>query len=86
VILWIIGSWGFSFYVSRFGSYNKTYGSLAAVVILMLWFLLTSFIVLLGAEINSEMERQTRRDSTVGEAKPMGERNAEDADHLAKSP
>ena len=86
VALWIIGSWVFSFYVTRFGSYNKTYGSLAAVVILMLWFMLTSFIVLLGAEINSEMERQTRRDSTTGPEKPMGRRGAEDADHLAETP
>jgi membrane protein len=57
-VLWLIASWAFSFYVANFGSYNKTYGSLAGVVILLLWFMLSSFIILLGAEVNSEMESQ----------------------------
>ena len=86
VVLWIIGSWAFSFYVDNFGSYNTTYGSAAAVVILMLWFMLTSFAILLGAEINSEMEGQTRKDSTTGPDRPMGERGASHADRLGKSP
>ena len=48
-LLWILGSIGFSLYVNNFGSYNKTYGALAGVVVLMLWLFLTSYIVLLGA-------------------------------------
>ena len=65
--LWILGSVLFSLYVNNFGSYNKTYGALAGVVVLMLWLYLTSYIVLLGAEINAESERQTRKDTTKGE-------------------
>ena len=55
-ILWLITSWGFSFYVSNFGSYGEIYGSISAVVILLLWLFLTSFIFLLGAQLNSEIE------------------------------
>ena len=84
--LWILGSVLFSLYVNNFGSYNKTYGALAGVVVLMLWLYLTSYIVLLGAEINAESERQTRRDTTKGESVPMGERGAEAADQLAEEP
>lgn len=82
-ILWLAGSALFSAYVDNFGSYAKTYGSLASVVILMLWFFLTVFIVLLGAEINSEMEHQTAVDTTTGTDDPMGERGAFHADHVA---
>ncbi|ELR73329.1 Inner membrane protein YihY, formerly thought to be RNase BN [Fulvivirga imtechensis AK7] len=62
-ILWMLGSWGFSFYVNNFGSYDETYGSVAAVIILMLWFYLTGFVILLGAEINSELEYQRAKKS-----------------------
>ncbi len=85
-VLWIIGSVGFSLYVDNFGSYNKTYGALAGVVVLLLWLYLTSFIVLLGAEINAESERQTRRDTTRGAEEPMGERGAAAADEIAGEP
>lgn len=79
-VLWIIGSAAFSLYVNNFGSYNKTYGALAGVIVLMLWLYLTSYIVLLGAEINSESELQTARDTTHGESEPMGRRGALVAD------
>jgi len=82
--LWIIGSIAFSLYVNNFGSYNKTYGAIAGVVVLMLWLYLTSYIVLLGAEVNAESERQTRADTTRGASAPMGERGAAAADELAR--
>ena len=81
-VVWIVASLGFSFYVSSFGSYNKTYGALAGVVILLLWLWITMFVVLLGAEINAEAEQQTVRDTTVGPARPLGQRNAVKADTL----
>ena len=83
-LLWIVGSVLFSLYVNNFGNYNKTYGTIAGVVVLMLWLYLTSYIVLLGAEINAESERQTRHDTTSGAPAPMGERGAAAADELAK--
>ncbi len=82
-VLWIVGSVVFSLYVNNFGSYNKTYGTIAGVVVLMLWLYLTSYLVLLGAEINAESERQTRHDTTTGEPAPMGERGAAAADEVA---
>ena len=56
-LLWLIGSAGFSFYVARFASYDKTYGSLGAVVVLLIWLYVSAYIVLAGAELNSEVER-----------------------------
>lgn len=53
-LLWLLGSAGFSFYVARFSSYDRTYGSLGAVVILLMWFYVGAYIVLVGAELNSE--------------------------------
>lgn len=84
-ILWLLGSLGFSYYVSNFGSYNETYGSLGAVVILLMWFFLTAFFILLGAELNAEVERQTRRDTTVGAPEEMGGREAYAADTLGEA-
>ena len=81
-VLWILGSAGFSVYVSTFGNYSETYGALAGVIVLLLWLFLTAFVVLLGAEINAETEQQTARDSTVGPPRPMGRRNAVKADTL----
>jgi len=66
VLIWLTGSALFSFYVAHFGSYNKTYGTLGVVVILMMWLLLSAFSVLLGAEINAEIEHQTAEDTTSG--------------------
>jgi membrane protein len=82
-LLWILASIGFSVYANAFGNYNKTYGALAGVIILMFWLYLTAVIVLVGAELNTEMELQTARDTTAGPAKPMGERDAHAADHVA---
>ena len=79
-VLWIVASIGFSLYVDNFSSYNKTYGSLAGVVVLLLWFWITALVVLLGAEINAEAEGQTAKDSTKGPAEPMGSRGAVKAD------
>jgi membrane protein len=83
VVLWIGASLLFSWYVSNFGSYNETYGSIGAVIILLLWFYISAYVFLLGAEVNSEMEHQTARDSTVGPERPMGRRGAYAADHAA---
>jgi len=79
-ILWIAVSMLFSWYVSNFGSYNETYGSLGAVIGFMTWIWLSSIIVLLGAEINAEMEHQTVKDTTQGIDQPMGTRGAKMAD------
>ena len=68
--LWVADSIAFSFYVSTFGNYNKTYGALAGVVILLLWLYLTCFSVLLGAEINAATELQTAADTTTGDPLP----------------
>ena len=83
--LWLLGSIAFSVYVSNFGNYNKTYGTLAAVVVMQLWLLITAYAVLIGAEINAETERQTLRDTTRGEEQPMGLRGAHGADTLGKA-
>ncbi|MGH3801705.1 MAG: YhjD/YihY/BrkB family envelope integrity protein, partial [Pseudonocardiaceae bacterium] len=77
---------GFSLYVNFFGNYNKTYGAVAGVIVLLLWLFLTSYVVLLGAEINSEAERQTACDTTIGQPQPMGQRGAVVADSLPGSP
>lgn len=74
---------GFSIYVANFGNYNATYGSLGAVVVLLTWLYLSALILLLGAELNSELEHQTVRDTTKGPAQPIGARGAEMADRVA---
>ncbi|MBN1238603.1 MAG: YihY/virulence factor BrkB family protein [Gammaproteobacteria bacterium] len=84
--LWLIGSALFSWYVTNFGSYNETFGSVAAVAVLMMWFWLSAYFVLIGAELNAEMEHQTRRDTTTGKPKPLGSRRAHVADTIGESP
>jgi len=84
--VWLIASALFSLYVSTFANYDKTYGSIGAVIVLLFWLYLSFFIVLLGAEINAELELQTAKDTTVGRPKPMGRRGAFVADHVAGGP
>ncbi|MFC6585312.1 YihY/virulence factor BrkB family protein [Sulfitobacter aestuariivivens] len=84
-LVWGIGSAGFAFYVGNFGSYNETFGAMAGIIVLLMWMWLSAFIIMLGAEINAEIEAQTRHDTTTGRAEPMGERGAEKADNLGRS-
>lgn len=79
-VLWLIASGAFSLYVSEFASYDKTYGPLGSVVIFLMWLFISAFVVLLGAELNAEMERQTLQDTTTGPEKPLGQRGAKAAD------
>ena len=83
--VWMIASAGFSIYATNFGSYTETYGTLGAVVLLLFWFYLTGFAIILGAEINAEMEHQTIVDTTTGDPKPIGQRGAHVADDLGES-
>jgi membrane protein len=85
-VLWVVASLAFSFYVGHFGNYNKTYGALAGIIILLFWLWLTALVVLVGAELNTEMELQTARDTTAGPEQPLGERQAHAADHVAAAP
>ena len=80
-IVWLIISAGFSYFVTHFSTYNATYGSLSAVIILLVWLWLTAFIVIMGAEINAEMERYTLVDTTRGPDRPIGQRGAAMADY-----
>ena len=82
--LWLVVSVVFSFYVSHFASYDATYGPLAAVAGVMMWFYVTVYVVLLGAELNAELELQTVHDSTGGAPLPPGRRGAYVADHVAR--
>jgi membrane protein len=84
-LLWLVGSVAFTVYVSHFNSYDKTYGSLGGVVVMLTWLYLSSFVALLGAVINAQSERQTKADSTVGTPKPMGDRKAYAADTMGET-
>jgi len=84
-IAWLAMSLLFSWYLGNFANYNATYGALGAVVGLMMWMWLSIIVVLVGAELNSEMEHQTAHDSTVGLAKPLGVRGAVMADTVGAS-
>ena len=75
-IVWLAASVLFSWYVASFGSYNKTYGSLGAVIGFMTWIWISIIVVLVGAKLNAEMEHQTVRESTTGQPKPIGRRGA----------
>jgi membrane protein len=81
-VAWILVSLLFSLYTANFGNYNETYGTLAGIVVVMLWLYLTAVVIILGAELNAEIERQTTRDSTTGPEQPLGERGATAADSV----
>lgn len=82
---WIAASWGFSFYLQHFANYNVTYGSLGAVIGMMMWIWISTVIVIVGAALNAEMEHQTACDTTTGAPLPMGMRGAYVADTLGKA-
>jgi membrane protein len=79
-VVWLAASALFSWYVASFGSYNKTYGSLGAIIGFMTWIWISIIVVLVGAKLNAEMEHQTVRESTTGQPKPLGRRGARMAD------
>ena len=83
--IWMGTSMLFSWYVVTFDSYNRIYGSLGAVAGFMVWLWISAVIVLLGGELNAEMEHQTARDTTEGRSKPLGSRGAMMADRVGES-
>jgi membrane protein len=83
---WLVTTVGFGLYVTRFANYNATYGSLGGIVALLTWIYLSAYVFLFGAELNSEVEHQTAKDTTAGGNKPLGARGAWSADHVADGP
>jgi membrane protein len=81
---WLALTFGFGTYAQYVGKFDATYGSLGAVVALLTWLYLASYVLLLGAELNAELEHQTARDTTKGPARPLGARGAWVADHVAE--
>ena len=79
-VMWLVGSLGFSWYVNNIAHFDVTYGSLGAVIGFMLWIWFSVMVVLIGAELNAEIEHQTALDSTTGPPQPMGVRGAAMAD------
>jgi membrane protein len=79
-ILWLAASALFSWYAANFGTFNETYGTLGAAIGFMTWLWISAIVILLGAELNAEMEHQTARDTTTGAPKPLGVRGAQMAD------
>jgi membrane protein len=84
-VVWLAVSSLFSWYLGNFANYNATYGALGAVVGMMMWMWLSAIVVLVGAALNSEIEHQTARDTTVGPEKPLGARGAVMADTVGPS-
>lgn len=80
-VVWVIASVGLGLYV-RFGSFGSSFGPFAGVIILLFWLFLTAFVILMGAEVNSEAELQTARDTTTGPDEPLGQRGAQKADRV----
>jgi membrane protein len=83
-IVWLISSVGFSYYLQNFADYNATYGSLGAVIGFMIWVWISVVILIVGAELNAEMEHQTAIDTTTGDPLPLGSRGAVMADTVAE--
>jgi membrane protein len=79
-VAWLASSALLSWYLANFANYDATYGSLGAAIGMMMWMWISSIVILFGAELNSEIEHQTARDSTTGEEQPLGERGAAMAD------
>ncbi len=84
-LVWVIASFLFSLYLSKFSDYSATYGSLGAAVGMMMWIYISMWIVLVGAELNSELEHQTARDTTIGPEQPRGGRGATMADRIGEA-
>jgi membrane protein len=82
-LAWLLLTWVFGIYVSRFTNYDASYGSLGTVVALLTWMYLSAYAFVFGAELNSEIEHQTATDSTTGSPEPMGDRGAWAADNVA---
>jgi membrane protein len=81
-VAWLVASVLFSWYIANFGTYGATYGSLGAAVGMMMWMWISMIVILLGAQLNAEIEHQTAKDSTVGPDKPLGRRGAVKADTI----
>jgi membrane protein len=79
-VAWLVASALLSWYLANFANYDATYGSLGAAIGLMMWLWISTIVILFGAELNSEIEHQTARDSTIGDDKPLGARGAAMAD------
>ncbi len=84
-VLWLIGSILFSWYVSSWSNYSATYGSLGTLIGVMMWIYLSMWVVLIGAELNAQIEHQTAQDTTLGPDRPLGERGAFMADHVGQA-
>ncbi len=82
-VTWLLLTIAFGFYVGHFTNYHASYGSLGAVVALLTWIYLSAYAFIIGAELNSEIEHQTAKDSTTGSPEPMGDRGAWAADNVA---
>ncbi len=82
-VIWLGLTAGFGVYVTRLTNYDATYGSIAAIVMLLTWMYLSAYVFLFGAELNAELEHQTAKDSTTGRPEPLGDRGAWAADHVA---
>lgn len=80
--LWLLGGALFAIYVRNFSSFGQAYGAIGGVVVMLMWFYVSAYVVILGAEINSELERQTVHDTTIGPAMPLGKRGAFSADTI----
>jgi len=85
VTLWLVASYAFNLYAQMAADFSATYGSIGSVIALMIWFYVTALAILLGAELNAELEAQTTLDSTVGPDRPMGMRGAVKADHVGRA-